>query len=492
MSLFWFAFWGSLAGMAVLTLAVIALMPWLDRVLLNTLSDRLMKSLVSTKYTMNLASFITLARRANPQVFLENMLRADQDTAISRPMGSPLVFSHWEKLVFNPAQLKRLPTAEATHVNTKVVIGPRCEKPLHLDIPIVITGMSYGGALSAKTKVALALGANQAGTATNTGENYLPDEREAADKLIVQYHRGTWPRSAQNHPAWLDNADAIEIQIGQGAQAAAEMRTRADRMSAVMRDTMGLEPGEDAVIRPRLEGVDSAEVFVSLVLRLKKRYAVPVGVKLAPSGWLRDDLQILMQAEPDFITLDGGEGGTHGGPPILQDDFGLPLMAAIHWTHDYLKTAGLRHRTSIIAAGGLRTPGDFLKAIAIGADAVYIGFAALMAMASSQSPKVLPWAPPEAIFYEQGASKHLLDVAEASKSLANFLLSSTDELKFGIVALGRSSISEVNQEDLIALDPWTARMAGVASIIGPNPSVPTMAEEMTRSTRETEQHLGPH
>lgn len=485
MPMFWLAFWGALAGMAFVTIVLVAAMPWIGKVLLNALTDRLTTSLVDTKYTLNLGSMLNLLRRADPQVFLENVMRATKTQAISRPMGTPKVFSHWEHLIFNPAQLKRMPTQDPHHIDTRIVIGPKAQKPLKVDIPILITGMSYGGALSAKTKVALALGANGAGTATNTGENYLPAERDAAKKLIVQYHRGDWPNSAQNHPEWLESADAIEIQIGQGAQAAAEMKQAARVVTDQMREVMGLKPDQDALIRTRLKGVNSAAEFADLVGRLKEQYPIPVGVKLAPSGRLIDDLDILIQAQPDFITLDGGEGGTHGGPPILQDDFGLPLMAAIHWTDQYLKEHGVRHRISIIAAGGLRTPGNFLKAIAIGADGVYIGFAALMAMAASQARHVLPWAPPGALFYETGPSRNRLNVDQAARGLTNFLLSCTDELKQAVVALGLESVRQVSRDDLIALDNGVAEMAGVPSIVRSQTQPPWMETSPERPQAQT-------
>ncbi|AUW93946.1 hypothetical protein BXT84_08290 [Sulfobacillus thermotolerans] len=462
---FWQIFGATLFALSLFSIAVALLMPYLEMSLFNALSDRFLKKALTTRYMTSLTSAWSLMRRANPQIFIENSLRATQDTAIGRPMGTPLTFSHWEQLVFNPAQIARMPTRRREDVSLHTIIGPKSQHPLTTDIPLLIAGMSYGGALSLKTKIALAMGANAAGTATNTGEAYLPEERDTAKRLIVQYHRGTWPLSAQNHPEYLDTADAIEIQIGQGAQAGAAMATNS--VDKEMQKYFGLKDGDRAVVAARLRGVESPKDFVQLVQKLKGRHGVPVGVKLAPSGWLEDDLEVLLEASVDFLVLDGGEGGTHSGPPILQDDFGLPTMAAISEADAYLKSQGVRDKISIIAAGGLRSPGDYLKAMAIGADAVYIGYAALMALSAAEAVKVLPFAPPEDLLYHKGQHQHELDVDRAANHLAHFLRSSCDEMRYGVQALGKTDVHDVNRHDLVALDPWTAQMAKVRSIVRP-------------------------
>ncbi|MCL8207329.1 MAG: FMN-binding glutamate synthase family protein [Actinomycetia bacterium] len=464
-----------LAALVALFLGVLLLVAglWLAGPrLVDRTVDRLLRATLRTPYSFNLASFLSLVRRADPQTFLENLLRATRDTALERPMGPPRIFSPWDRLVFNPAQVVRLPTASRERIDTRTVIGPSAERPLHLDTPLVIAGMSFGGALSAPVKVALALAANAVGTATNTGENYLPEERQAAHKLIVQYHRGDWPRSAQHHPAWLERADAIEIQIGQGAQAAAELVARADTLTPAMRDAMGLKPGEDAVIRSRLDGVNRPDDLVALIRRLKETYPVPVGLKLVPSARLLDDLEAVMPAEPDFLVLDGGEGGTHAGPPILQDDFGLPLMAALTWTDRWLREHGRRDRVSIVAAGGLKTPGECLKALALGADAVYLGFAVLMALAAAEGHRVLPWRPPESLFYGTGQARGRLHVERAAEAVARFLRSSTDEIRYGLQALGHERLSQLSRRDLVALDPLAAAMADVPALVAPPRQAP--------------------
>jgi glutamate synthase domain-containing protein 2 len=482
--------WWTVLGAVSVALALSAAVAlWILAVTIRPLGTSIyryaMSEMVRTPYPMNILSMWNLLQRANPQVFIENILRTRSTEPIERPMGGPNILSPWDKLVFSPAQVSKLATPTDAPIDMRVVIGPRSEKPLQCDIPILITGMSFAGALSEAAKVALARGATAAGTATNTGENYLPAEREHAKRLIVQYHRGDWPRAAQHHPEWLERADAIEVQVGQGAQASSTRRTKASKIGSEMRDAMGLKPGEDAVIRSRFSGVEEPGDLVARVRELRERYRVPVGVKLVPSARLMEDLDLLMDAEPDFLVLDGGEGGTHGGPPILQDDFGLPLMVGLRWTEEYLKDRRLRHQVSVIAAGGLRTPGHFLKAMALGADAVYIGFAALMAMAAAESPKVMPWAPPEALFYGRGPSRTKLNVDRAATALERFLKSSAAEMTFGVEALGFTRVRDVSAGDLVALDPWTARLAGVRSLVNEGP---TWSEWDRPPEKPSEQH----
>lgn len=463
--MFWQIFGATILALAIFSVMMALFLPSLQKSLLNMLTDRALQKAMNHRYMTSLTSTLSLFRRANPQVFFENSLRATQDQAIGRPMGTPLVFSHWEKLVFNPVQLTGVPTRRREEIELNTVIGPQAGHPLTTDIPILIAGMSYGGALSMKAKIALALGANMAKTATNTGESYLPEERDAAKRLIVQYHRGTWPLSTQNHPEYLESADAIEIQIGQGAQGASAMVT--SRVDPEMRKYFGLKDGDKAVIAARLQGVDSPQDFIRLVHQLKGRYNVPVGVKIASSGWIEQDLEVILDAHVDFIVLDGGEGGTHSGPPILQDDFGIPTMAAISWADQFLRDRSDRNRISLIATGGLRGPGDYLKAMALGADAVYIGYAALMALSAYQAQKVLPFSPPEDLLYHKGRHHHELDVDQAARHLAHFLRSSSDELRYGVQALGKTNIHDVNRDDLIALDNDTAQLAHVRSLIRP-------------------------
>ena len=248
-------------------------------------------------------------------------MQAKQGKPAERPFGAIRISSPWEKLFLNPTHLQRMPL-DSNDVDLRVIIGPRAKKPLKVDIPILISGMSFGSALSKEVKVSLAQAATRMGTATNSGETgLLPEEREAASKFIGQFNRGGW----MNTPELLQQLDAVEIQLGQGAQGSSPRRTQSNQIGEDMRAVLRLEDGEDAVIHSRLPGVNSPKDFVALVKAIKDcTEGVPVGLKFAATHYMERELAIALEAGVDYIVVDGAEAGSHAAEAILADDLGLP------------------------------------------------------------------------------------------------------------------------------------------------------------------------
>lgn len=484
-------FLAALSAVAAGFVLLLALAP-LAGLLMRSFASRFLDVLIRDTYAQNLFGLWNVMRRLGPQTFGETMLRAgSKGRAISRPMGSPLHLSPWERLLFTPAQLGPSPLNASEEVDLSVTIGPAARRPLQVAIPLLVTGMSYGGALTEKAKIALARAANRVGTATNTGEAYLPAERREARRLIMQYHRGTWPNSPQQHPQLLAAADAIEIQVGQGAQAAAPMRTRAQNVDRTMRRVYGLDAGQDALIDGRFQSIASASELRALIGRLREEYPVPIGVKLAAAQTLERDLDRLLEAQPDFICLDGAEGGTHGGPVILQDDFGLPTLHAIARADRHLREAGQRGRLSLIAAGGLHTPGHCLKALALGADACYMGTTLMLAFASDQAMRAIPYEPPYSLFLEIGNLRQNFSIDRAADRAGDYLRSSAAELELGLRALGKRSLAELSRYDMIALDPFLARLTGCALPLSPEvlrEEEPLRVPPLEKERRQRELH----
>jgi len=433
----------------------------LSRRISDNMIDRFFLRLARDPYVENLWEIIATTMKVTPLHLMETVLRAEKGQPLGRPFGSVYHFSPWQELMFNPVHLFRLPVEEKKKVRTSVTLGPAAKKPLELKIPLIVTGMSYGGALSKEARLALARAATLAGTATNTGEGaYIPEERESAARYIYQYHRGNWPHG--NKPEFYSLADMIEIQLGQGAQASAPQTTKAEKIGVELRDIYGLKEGEDMVISSRLPGIKSGEDLKNLVFRLKEETGgVPVAYKFAASHYLEEEIKIALDAGVDVIVIDGAEAGTHAGQPLLEDDFGLPTMHALVRAEDYLAAEGVRNQVSLIAGGGLFSPGHFLKAMALGADAVYLGTAAVMAMIHTQMVKTSPMEPPTQLALYSGRLKERLDLDLAAESLANFLQSCVAEMILGAVALGKNDLSTIDRNDLCALTPYAAEITGV-------------------------------
>lgn len=233
-----------------------------SRKIANEVVDKALERLTRDQYTENIFEMVPVAKKVGIINLMENVMRAEKGIPPGRPLGSHMRFSPWDKLLFNPVHLHRFPTPENVNISSSVTIGNNAKKPLTISTPIMIAAMSYGGALSKKTKIALAKAASKIGTATNTGETGLmEEEREAASLLIGQYNRGGW----LNTPDKYKRLDAIEIQLGQGAQGSTPQRTAAKNIGEEYREVLGVSEGEDAMIRSRLPGVDTKEQFIELV-----------------------------------------------------------------------------------------------------------------------------------------------------------------------------------------------------------------------------------
>lgn len=440
-------------------LLVFMLILLLIRPMLKLVTKHIANIILSDRYAENLWEMVTAMTRISPQYIVENSLRAETGGVIERPFGSPRNFLNFDGLVFSPAQLAVLPEHEDTQVDTTVTIGPKAKKPLKLDIPILLGAMGYGVGVSEKSKIAMAMGTAAAGTATNTGEGgFLQEERDHAKYLIMQYHAGKW---GKNPEQWRQ-ADAIEIHLGQGASAAAASRIPPEYMQGRAREVLGLKEGETAVLPSRLPGMNRGSDLKKIVQQLRNATdGVPIGVKIVPGHLLEKDIEIALQAKVDFIAIDGAQAGTKGSPTILEDDFGLPTIYALCRAARYLKKRGKKDSVSLLIGGGFYNPGQCLKALALGADAVFIGTAAIWAMTHTQVSKTLPFEPPTHLIFYTGKMKDEFDEQLAAKHLENFFRSFVEEMSIAALALGHKRLKDVTAADLAALDEMTSLVTKV-------------------------------
>lgn len=453
------------------------------RPLVKWMVGRFIKRLMSDRYAENIWEMVTAMTRISPRIVVENSLRAAVAGVIERPFGSPRKFLNFDGLVFSPAQLAVLPAHEFADVDMRITIGPRAAKPLTLEIPLMAGGMGYGIGLSEKVKIAIAKGTAAVGTSTNSGEGpLLPEERKFARYYILQYSSGHWSKE----PETLRQADAIEIHIGQGATAGAASFIPQEFIEGRARTLLHVQEGEFLVIPSRHREIAQPQDLKQLVDKLRTiTGGVPIGVKICPSGRLEADLEVAIQADVDFISIDGGQAGTKGGAPILEDDFGLPTIFALSRAVRYLKQRGVKERISLLSGGGYATPGDCLKALALGADAVYMGTALLWAMTHVQVTKAIPWEPPTQLVMYPGSMKEEFDEEEAAKYLSNFLVSCVEEMKVAIRALGKTSVRDVTADDLIALDEWTSKVTNVRLAIEPFAGSGTTERPVQPSVQQT-------
>jgi glutamate synthase domain-containing protein 2 len=435
------------------------------RTIVNKISDRFYNIISKDLYDENLWELISSTVRMSPQVAVETSLRATEAKMLERPMGTPKKMPNLDSLQFNVAQLHTMPTDTLTEVETQVTIGKRAAKPFTIKMPIMIAPMAYGVALSKKVKLALARGARMAGTATNSGEGaFLPEERAESAIFIYQYNRGHYCKT----PEILQSCDAVEIQFGQGGYGGVGHIVKSELIDRQMRRDFDIPPGMDIIAHSRQPEVQSPEDLPSLVERLRDiTGGVPIGAKIGAGKYLEKDLEYLCQSGVDFITVDGAEAATKGSPPIFQDDFGIPTVFAIHRAAQWISNNGYRDQVSLLVSGKIRTPGEVLKACALGADACYMGSIALFAVSHSQLNKALPYEPPTTLVWYNAHYSRYFDIDKGARSLNNFLEACRLEMADGIRGLGKTSLAQVNREDLVSTDETVAKGCGIPMAYDP-------------------------
>ncbi|MHB1653725.1 MAG: FMN-binding glutamate synthase family protein [Desulfitobacteriaceae bacterium] len=418
--------------------------------------------LFSDKYTQNLMEVWPAGKRISVLNILEIGLRAQNGKIITRPLGSPKHFPGFDTLMFAPNLMTELSIPESTPINMQVMIGPKARKPLVINIPIMIGAMAYGIALSEEAKRALARAAKNLQTTTCSGEGpFLPEERAEAGKYVLQISRWAWGARNQEQ---IDSADMLEVQMGQGADMGAvvveavEFQGRAQELS-------GLSPGEPAISFPAPPGVQKQSDWPGFMKDLRKKAnGIPIALKLMATGHLEDDLAVAIDLGFDAIIIDGAQGGSHATTPIKQDDFGIPTLNALIRAERFLRNQGVRNQISLIIAGGFFTPGECLKAIALGADAIYMATVPLLALTHGQVDKVIPWEPPTTLVFYDSPTKNKLDIDQAATNVLNIITSMVLEMEEGMRALGKTSLKELKPDDLVALDSFSAEVTGVKRV----------------------------
>jgi len=449
-----------LVNLTVILLVILVLVLF-TRPILTKLIGQFFSRMVSDKYSQNLSELITSEKRISVLNTVELNLRAEAGEIIVRPLGSPKHFPGYDLLMFSSPVMSKLPFPESTRIDQQVTLGPQAAKPLTLQIPLLISGMAYGLALSENAKRALARAARVMQTAISSGEGpILPEEPQEAGKYILQISRWSWGGRTDDQIAL---ADMLEVQMGQGAEMGAAL---AEPMYGKAQILAGLAPGERPIALPAPPGVQHPQDWPAFMSTLRQRAkGIPIALKLMATDKLEEDLSVAIQLGFDVVILDGTQGGSYGTATIKQDDFGIPTLNALVRADRFLKEQGVRETISLISSGGYFTPGACLKALALGADAINLGSLPLMALVHNQVAKVIPWeAPNSLVFYDSPATNKKLHIDQAATSVINLFTSMVLEMEEAMRGLGKTALKDLSPSDLVALDSYTAEVTGVQKI----------------------------
>ena len=383
---------------------------------------------------------------------------------------------HFDDLLFLGASMSRYPLeGYREKCETSVTLGSRfAKKPIHLDIPITVAGMSFG-ALSGPAKEALGRGATMAGTSTTTGDGGMTEEeRGHSEKLIYQY----LPSRYGMNPDDLRRADAIEVVVGQGAKPGGGGMLLGQKISDRVADMRDLPPGIDqrsACRHPDWTGPDDLEIKI-LELREITGWEKPIYVKV---GGARPyfDTTLAVKAGADVVVVDGMQGGTAATQDVFIENVGQPTLACIRPAVKALQDLGMHREVQLIVSGGVRSGADVAKALALGADAVSIGSAAMIAIGDNDprweddynalgttAGAYDDWHKgndPAGITTQDPALMARLDPVEGGRRLRNYLKVMTLEAQTIARACGKNHVHNLEPEDLCALTIEAAAMAGV-------------------------------
>ena len=366
--------------------------------------------------------------------------------SIVSAMYTDMPMPNWDEILILGNQLNPQPLESDVDVNTQTVIGKSAKKPLVIESPVYITHMSFG-ALSRETKIALAKGSAAVKTAQCSGEGgILPEEMENAYKYIFEYVPNRYSATGDN----LKNADAIEIKIGQSTKPGLGGQLQGEKVTEEIAQIRKKPLGKDIHSPATIPEVNSKEDLKNLVDELRmKSHGRPIGLKFA-AGKIEDDLSHVLYAEPDFITIDGRGGSTGASPKLIRDSTSVPTIYALSRARKYLD----EHDSEIdlTITGGLRVSSDFAKALAMGADAIAIGTAAMIATACQQYKICDTGDCPVGVATQDDELRKRLKIETASKRIENYLRVSTEELKTFARITGHDNVHDLNTGDLCTLN----------------------------------------
>ncbi|MGE0139476.1 MAG: glutamate synthase-related protein [Ilumatobacteraceae bacterium] len=361
----------------------------------------------------------------------------------------------WDDIQFVTAQLHRRPLLDEHPVDTATVIGATAARPLVLDIPVFVSDMSFG-ALSEEAKVALATGAEAAGTAICSGEGgMLPDEQQACSRYLYELASGRFGWDI----AKVADVQGFHFKFGQGAKTGTGGHLPGLKVRGRIAEVRGLEPGTPAVSPATFTDLRTLDNFRRLAEEVRNvSGGIPIGAKLSAQH-IEDDLDAAIAIGVDYVIVDGRGGGTGAAPLLFRDHISVPTIPALARARRHLD----QHApdVTLVITGGLRTAPDFAKALALGADAVAVSNAAMQAIGCVGMRACHTDNCPVGIATQQPHLRARLDVQESARRLARFLTSTAELMRVLARACGHDRLGDFSIEDLTTFDRELHHLAGV-------------------------------
>ncbi len=364
----------------------------------------------------------------------------------------------WDDIQILTAQLAQPPLLDDEEVSTELLVGPEAKRPLRLDIPIIVSDMSFG-ALSYEAKVALARGAEMAGTGICSGEGgMLSDEQEANSRYFYEL------ASARFGFSWdkVEKVQAFHFKGGQGAKTGTGGHLPGAKVVGLIAETRGLAEGEAAVSPARFPEWTTAVEFAEFAAEVRQRTGgIPIGYKLSAQH-IEADLDAAFEVGVDYVILDGRGGGTGAAPTLFRDNISVPTIPALARARRHLDRSGKSGSVTLFITGGLRTPADFAKALALGADGIAVSNSALQAIGCLGMRACNSNNCPVGIATQKDHLRSRLIIDDAAVRLDRFFRATIDLMKVLARATGHRSLGELNSDDLTTFKREMADLTGIA------------------------------
>lgn len=363
----------------------------------------------------------------------------------------------WNDVQIMVGQLATKPLMEDADVGTELIIGPESKKPLELRIPLLVSDMSFG-ALSEEAKIALATGAELAGTGICSGEGgMLPEEQQANSRYFYELASAKFGYSEE----LLSKVQAFHFKGGQGAKTGTGGHLPAAKNVGKIAKVRGIPEGEPAISPPSFTDLNTTKEFKHFADRVREiTGGAPVGFKLS-ANHIERDIEFALQASADYIILDGRGGGTGAAPLLFRDHISVPTIPALARARHYLDNYGASGKVTLIITGGLRLPSDFIKALALGADGIAIANSAMQAIGCVAARICNTNNCPAGIATQKPELRQKLRIDDSAQRLANFFSASVSLMQVMARACGHTHLSQFNKDDLATFDPAMAQLSGV-------------------------------